>query len=92
MSKRKVVVTGIGVVSPLGSTLDTMWTRMLNGESGVGRITHFDASEFKAQIAGEVDGFDPDEIRTYRFQLNLVPKTFNAKTLKVVVKAKVVAP
>lgn len=41
---------------------------------------------------GGNDGFDPDKERTYRFQLSLVPKTFDAKTLKVVVKAKVVAP
>ena len=46
---KKVVVTGIGLVTPLGHDVDTIWKRMLNGESGVGRITLFDASNCVAK-------------------------------------------
>ncbi len=62
MGRRIVVVTGIGLVTPLGHDLETIWKRMLNGESGVGRITIFDASNFKTQIAAEVKNWNIDEI------------------------------
>lgn len=57
--KRRVVVTGIGVVSPLGLNAAATWTALLSGVSGVGRITRFDASAFPVRIAAEVRGFDP---------------------------------
>jgi 3-oxoacyl-[acyl-carrier-protein] synthase II len=57
--KRRVVVTGVGLVSPLGLTAEENWQRALRGESGIGAITLFDASAFPARIAGEVRGFDP---------------------------------
>ncbi|MFC1861062.1 beta-ketoacyl-[acyl-carrier-protein] synthase family protein [Chloroflexota bacterium] len=56
--KKRVVITGIGVVSPLGCDLKTTWKSMLKGESGVGTITLFDASTFPCRIAAEVKGFD----------------------------------
>jgi len=56
---RRVVVTGLGAITPLGSTVDSTWQALLEGKSGVGKITAFDASEFDSQIAGEVKGFDP---------------------------------
>lgn len=56
---RRVVVTGMGAVSPLGLDLPTMWQRLVNGESGVDYITAFDASELDTKIAAEVKGFDP---------------------------------
>lgn len=59
---RRVVVTGIGLVTPLGHEVETVWSRLLNGESGVGRITIFDASNFATQIAAEVKNWDIDEI------------------------------
>ncbi|MBR4833431.1 MAG: beta-ketoacyl-ACP synthase II [Thermoguttaceae bacterium] len=59
---RRVVVTGIGLVTPLGSDVETVWKRLLNGESGVGRITLFDASNFATQIAAEVKDWDISEI------------------------------
>jgi 3-oxoacyl-[acyl-carrier-protein] synthase II len=59
MSKRRVVVTGLGIVSPLGNDLATSWDGIVNGRSGIGPITHFDASAFPTRIAGEVKGFDP---------------------------------
>jgi 3-oxoacyl-[acyl-carrier-protein] synthase II len=58
MSKRRVVVTGMGIVSPIGNTLETAWDGIRNGRSGIGQITHFDASAYSTRIAGEVRGFD----------------------------------
>ncbi len=55
---RRVVITGIGLVTPLGYEVETVWRRLLNGESGVGRITLFDASNFQTQIAAEVKDWD----------------------------------
>jgi len=57
---RRVVVTGMGVVSPLGCTLDSFWENISAGKSGIRRIDKFDASRFGAQIAGQVVGFDAD--------------------------------
>ena len=56
---RRVVVTGIGLVSALGVGTDANWEGLLAGRSGVGRITHFDPTNFASQIAAEVKGFDP---------------------------------
>jgi 3-oxoacyl-[acyl-carrier-protein] synthase II len=58
LSKRRVVVTGLGLISPVGNTLDTAWDNLLAGRTGIGRITKFDASAFASQIAGEVKDFD----------------------------------
>ena len=58
MSKRRVVVTGLGMVSPVGSTVDAAWGAILRGESGIGPITRFDASQFPTRFGGEVRGFD----------------------------------
>jgi len=58
MPRRRVVVTGLGCVSPVGNTVDTTWSNLLAGQSGVGLITKFDASTFSCKIAGEVKGFD----------------------------------
>ena len=58
MSQRRVVVTGMGIVSPVGNTLASAWDNVINGRSGVGQITHFDASAYTTRIAGEVRDFD----------------------------------
>ena len=57
--KRRVVVTGLGIVSPVGNDVATAWANILAGKSGIGPITHFDASTFPTRIAGEVRDFDP---------------------------------
>lgn len=56
--KRRVVITGLGIVSPVGNDVDSAWDSIVNGRGGIGRITHFDASALNSQIAGEVKGFD----------------------------------
>ncbi len=58
MSRRRVVVTGLGIVCPIGNTVAEAWSSILAGKSGIGRITHFDASPLSSQIAGEVKNFD----------------------------------
>lgn len=58
MSRRRVVVTGLGIVSPVGNSVATAWDNIIAGRSGIGRITRFDASAFASQIAGEVKDFD----------------------------------
>ena len=59
MDRRRVVVTGIGMISPLGIGNDATWQGLIEGRSGIGRITKFDTSAYPVQIAGEVKGFEP---------------------------------
>ncbi len=59
MTKPTVVVTGMGAVSPLGLSVATSWQALIAGQTGVGPITHFDASAYPCQVAAEVKGFDP---------------------------------
>ena len=58
MTRRRVVVTGLGCISPVGNTVEQAWSRLLAGQSGIDRISKFDASTFSCQIAGEVRGFE----------------------------------
>jgi 3-oxoacyl-[acyl-carrier-protein] synthase II len=60
MQKNRVVVTGLGVISPVGNGMDAFWQALKEGKSGVGKITQFDASQFCSRIAGEVGDFQPD--------------------------------
>jgi len=57
--ERRVVITGMGVVTPVGNDLQTFWTNIKNGVSGIDRVTHYDTTEFDCKIAGEVRGFNP---------------------------------
>ncbi len=59
MKDRKVVITGMGVVSPVGNDLETFWNRLTNGVTGIRHIQHFDVSNYDCQIGGEVRDFDP---------------------------------
>ena len=61
MELKRVVVTGLGAITPLGNDVATTWQNAINGESGAGPITHFDASKFKTQFACEVKGFNAAE-------------------------------
>ena len=60
-SPRRVVVTGLGVVSPLGSDVETFWRRLTAGESGIGRVTRFDTTGYDTTIGGEVQGFRAED-------------------------------
>jgi 3-oxoacyl-[acyl-carrier-protein] synthase II len=62
LSKRRVVVTGLGAVTPIGNTREEFWRRLIAGESGVAPITKFDAAPFTTRIAAEVKDFDPDAL------------------------------
>ncbi len=59
--KKRVVITGLGAVSPLGIGVEETWKKIIAGESGIGKITRFDASSLPSQIAGEVKNFKPEE-------------------------------
>ena len=61
MSRRRVVVTGLGIVSPVGNTVQESWANILAARSGITRVTRFNPSTFTSQIAGEVKGFDPTQ-------------------------------
>src|SRR5438105_7789906 len=57
--RRRVVITGLGMITPLGNDVETTWSNLLAGESGAGPITHFDASDYPVQFACQVNDFDP---------------------------------
>jgi 3-oxoacyl-[acyl-carrier-protein] synthase II len=57
--KRRVVITGVGAVTPLGIGVEKSWEALREGKSGIGPVTRFDASDFRTRVAGEVKGFDP---------------------------------
>src|SRR5207302_8270425 len=57
--QRRVVVTGMGLLTPVGNDLATFWSNITNGVSGVGPVTQFDVTDYDCKIAGEVRGFDP---------------------------------
>src|SRR5512141_3384251 len=61
MNRRRVVVTGLGLVSPVGIGVEESWRGLVAGKSGIGPITQFDASTFPTRIAGEVRNFEPEK-------------------------------
>lgn len=63
---RRVAVTGLGVVSPIGLDVDTVWKNLIDGVSGLGRITRWDPTPYEAQIAGEIHGFDPAQYMDFK--------------------------
>ena len=73
MSSRRVVVTGLGIVSPVGSTIDSAWNNLSAGVSGISRIEAFDPTEFSVQIAGAVKGFNADDYIPKKDQKKMDP-------------------
>src|SRR4030042_3049625 len=61
MKSHRPVITGMGAITPLGSSIDTYWNGLVNGVSGVRKITQFDATDFPCQIAGEIPDFNPEQ-------------------------------
>ena len=76
---RRVVVTGLGLVTPLGADVETTWANLIAGKSGIGALTHFDTADHKAKIAGQVKpkdhpwGFDPDKRVDHKVQRQVDP-------------------
>ena len=64
--RSRVVITGVGVISPIGLNADESWDSLINGRSGIGLITQFDSSELPVHIAGEVKGFDPGDYMNFK--------------------------
>ncbi|MCA6078638.1 beta-ketoacyl-ACP synthase II [Fulvivirga sedimenti] len=63
---RRVVITGMGALTPIGASVEAFWENLVNGKSGIGRITRFDASNFPCRIAGEISGWEPEQSFTPR--------------------------
>src|SRR5262249_22994868 len=62
MSRRRVVITGLGALTPIGNDVPTYWHNLLAGTSGVAPITQFDTSAFKVHFAGEIKNFEPEKV------------------------------
>ena len=73
MSSRRVVVTGLGIVSPVGSTVSSAWENVCAGKSGISKIDAFDASEFSVQISGAVSGFNAEDYVSKKDQRKMDP-------------------
>lgn len=73
MSSRRVVVTGLGIVSPVGSTVESAWENICAGKSGISKIDVFDASEFSVQISGTVQGFNAEDYIPKKDQKKMDP-------------------
>ena len=58
---RKVVVTGLGAITPLGNDIDTLWNNLIAGKLGIGQITRFDTTDYAVKIGAEVKDFDPKD-------------------------------
>ena len=71
--KRRVVITGVGLVTPLGIGVDESWTALCAGKSGIAEITRFDASLYKTKIAGEVKGFNAEDFMPLKEAKRLEP-------------------
>ena len=61
MNERRVVITGMGALTPIGNTVDEMWENALNGVNGIGEITRIDTSDYDVHVAGELKDFDGEE-------------------------------
>src|SRR4029079_3102849 len=61
MARRRIVITGMGAVTPLGCSVEKYWDALLSGRSGIAPITHFDATEFDTHFAGQCNDFDPGQ-------------------------------
>jgi len=75
LSRRRVVITGLGALAPNGNDLESFWDGLINGRSGIGPITKFDASQHRAQIAGEIKNFDPGCVLEHKEVRNNDPFT-----------------
>ena len=72
MQTRRIVVTGIGALTPIGNSLAAYWDSLINGVSGADMITQFDASKFKTRFACEIKGFDATDFMDRKKQENWI--------------------
>src|SRR5258708_13272526 len=70
---RRVAVTGMGFITPIGNDVETVWSNMIEGVSGVNTITHFDTTGFDTKIAAEVKGFVPEEYMDRKTARHIAP-------------------
>ena len=75
MNKRRVVVTGMGAITPIGNSVDDFWNAMLKGENGVGLISKFDTTNFETKFAAEVKNFQPEDYLDKKIVRRLDPFT-----------------
>jgi len=73
LSRRRVVITGLGIISPVGNSVSEAWANILAGNSGITKISRFDASRLSCQIAGEVKAFDLAQAYGSSFELAFLP-------------------
>ena len=62
MSEKRVVITGMGTVNPLGKSIDETWHNLINGKSGVSRVNKFDVTNFTSQVAGQINDFKGESV------------------------------
>ena len=84
MSRRKVVVTGLGLITPIGLDGESTWRSLLEGRSGVARIQAFDPTEFRTQIAAEVRDFDPASVMDLEEVFNITIPEEDQEKLRTV--------
>jgi 3-oxoacyl-[acyl-carrier-protein] synthase II len=97
LKKRRVVVTGLGMFTPLGNTVEINWQKLVNGESGIGAVTRFDTKDCRTKIAGEVKEFEPAQYmdkkaarRSSRFiQLSVAAGRVALEDAKIIVNEKI---
>ena len=72
MNKRRVVITGMGCVSCVGNDVASMWDSVVNGKCGLGKVTLFDTTDFKTQIAGEIKGLRAEDYIPAKEYVNII--------------------
>ena len=87
MSKRRVVVTGMGALTPIGNTVDEFWESLISGKSGAGLITKFDTTEFTTKFACELKGYNPDDFLDKKESKRMDPYTqYSMSTAKMAIE------
>ena len=88
MSKRRVVVTGLGMITPVGNTVDDTWKNILNGKSGIAPIQHFDTSDFSVRIGGSIKNLELDEYISKKEKILLKKRMEKHKAKMMIIKKK----
>ena len=81
MSKKRVVVTGMGAITPIGNSVNEFWASIREGKLGFGPITKFDTTDYKCHVAAEVKGFDAKEYMDFKKPWKMRASTWKRKIL-----------